>query len=202
MKYRVIAVALVGLSLVAGAALAQAPEKKAAEKKAPAKKMEKPKPPPEVSKLGYFVGAWKSEGEIKENSFMPAGKMTSSDKCEWFTGGFAVVCHSTGTGPMGSVHGLGILGYSADEKKYTYHGIDSAGFAESSMGTVEGSNWTYTSDEKMGGKTVHGRYSMTEVSPTEYTFKYETSEDGQKWALVMDGKTTKAEAKAPASEKK
>ncbi len=47
------------------------------------KKMEAPKPGPEVKKLGYFVGSWKSEGELKENPFgMPAGKYASTDKCE------------------------------------------------------------------------------------------------------------------------
>ena len=51
------------------------PEKKAA---APEKKMEAPKPGPEVKRLGYFVGSWKTDGDIKENPMMPAGKMTSS----------------------------------------------------------------------------------------------------------------------------
>jgi hypothetical protein len=38
---------------------------------------------------------------------------------------------------------------------------------------------------------------MTEVSPTSYTFKYEMSEDGKTWNLVMEGKSSKAGA-APA----
>ena len=77
-----------------------------AKAKAEAPKMEMPKPGPEVKKLGYFVGTWTSEGELKENPFgMPAGKFTSTDKCEWFSGGYQVVCHSTGKGPMGAVHG-------------------------------------------------------------------------------------------------
>ena len=32
---------------------------------------------------------------------------------------------------------------------------------------------------------------MTEVSPTSYTYKYEISQDGNTWTLVMDGKSTK-----------
>lgn len=166
------------------------------------KKMEMPKPGPEVKKLGYFVGTWNSAGDMKENPFgMPAGKVTSTDKCEWFTGGFQVVCHSTGKGPMGAVHGLGLLAYNTEEKAYTYVGIDSAGFNEASKGNVDGNNWTYTSDEKMGGKTYHGRYSMV-TSPGSYTFKYETSQDGNNWTLVMEGKATKVEKKAAPAEKK
>jgi Protein of unknown function (DUF1579) len=206
MKFRVIAIALAGLCFVVGATLAQAPEKKAAEKKAPEKKMEKPQPAPEVKKLGYFVGTWTSEGEMKENPFgMPAGKFSGTDKCEWFTGGFHVVCHSTGKGPMGAMHGLGILAYNTEEKVYTYYGIDNMGFAEQSKGKVDGNNWVYTAEGKMGGKAYQGRYTMNSSSPDSYMFKYETSDDGQKWNLMMEGKATKAgaaEKKAAPAEKK
>ena len=167
------------------------------------KKMEAPKPGPEVKKLGYFTGTWNSTGEMKENPFgMPAGKMSSLDKCEWFPGGFHVVCHTTGKMPMGSMHGLGILAYNSEDKVYTYMGIDSSGFTEMSKGTVDGDKWTYTSDEKMGGKVIHGRYSIVTSSPTAYTFQYETSMDGNQWTTVMEGKSTKAEKKAASTEKK
>jgi hypothetical protein len=169
------------------------------------KKMEMPKPGPEVKKLAYFVGTWKSAGDMKENPFgMPAGKFSSTDKCEWFTGGYSVVCHSTGKSPTGAVHGLGVLAYNTEDKVYTYYGVDNMGYAGLSKGKVDGNNWVYTSDEKMGGKAFHGRYSIETSSPDSYTFKYETSEDGQKWNLMMEGKATKAaaEKKAAPAEKK
>jgi hypothetical protein len=168
------------------------------------KKMEAPKPGPEVKKLGYFVGTWKSEGEIKQNPFMPAGKMTSTSKCEWFSGGFHVVCHEDGKAPMGSMHGLGIMAYNAEEKAYTYSGIDNSGMSTAAKGHVDGDNWVYTNEDKMGGKTYHGRYSMVTASPDSYTFKYESSEDGNNWMAIMEGKATKAAAKkaaAPAEKK-
>ncbi len=167
------------------------------------KKMEAPKPGPEVQKLGVFVGTWKGVGELKPNPFgMPPGKYSSTDKCEWFPGGFQVVCHTSGKGPMGSMHGLGILAYNPMEKAYSYYGIDNMGFAEESKGGVEGNTWTYTSEEKMGDKTFHGRYTM-KTSADSYTFKYETSEDGQNWIVNMEGKATKAAAmkKKPAEKK-
>lgn len=176
---------------------AQGQEKKMEKKgaaKAPAK-MEMPKPGPEVQKLSYFVGNWNSEGEVKENSFgMPAGHFTGSDKCEWFTGGYQVVCHSTGKGPMGPMHGLGLISYNGEEKMYQYYGIDNMGFASMSRGKMDGNTWVYTAEEKMGGKTFHGRYTMGVSGPDSYTFKYETSDDGQKWSTMMEGKSTKAAA--------
>ena len=168
------------------------------------KKMEAPKPGPEVKKLGYFVGTWTSTGEVKQNPFMPAGKMTGNSKCEWFPGGFHVVCHDTGKGPMGSMHGLGIMDYNGEDKVYTYMGADNSGMSTTAKGNVDGNNWVYTSEDKMGGKTFHGRYSMETSSPDSYTFKYETSEDGQNWMTIMEGKSTKAaaEKKAAPAEKK
>ena len=166
------------------------------------KKMEAPKPGPEVKKLGYFVGTWSNSGEVKQNPFMPAGKMTGTSKCEWFPGGFHVVCHDTGKGPMGTMHGLGIMAYNVEDKVYTYAGADSSGMSVAAKGNVDGDNWVYTSEDKMGGKTFHGRYSMVTASPDSYTFKYEMSEDGNNWTTMMEGKTTKAAKKAAAPAEK
>src|SRR5262245_49191390 len=58
-----------------------------------------PKPGPEHERLGYFVGKWTSEGEMKPSPFGPGGKTTGTDRCEWFEGKFAVICHSDGKGP-------------------------------------------------------------------------------------------------------
>jgi len=62
---------------------------------------------------------------------------------------------------------------------------------EMSKGNVSGDTWTYTSDEDMGGKTVHGRFTLKEVSPTSFTMKYDMSEDGNTWNTFMEAKATK-----------
>ncbi len=169
------------LVLSSGLALAQAPA-------------EKPKPGPEHKKLAYFVGKWTADGDTKPSPFMPGGKFTSRDTCEWFDGGFAVVCRSEGKGPMGPTKALGILGYSAEEKAYTYYGVDNSpmNMATVPRGTVEGDTWVYNDESKMGGKVVKSRYTIKITSPTSYTFKWElVGEDGA-WQTMMEGKTTKA----------
>jgi hypothetical protein len=206
MKFRTIALAAAGLSFLVGAGMAQAPEKKApekkaAEKKAPEKKAGPPKPGPEVKKLDYFVGKWTSEGEIKPNPMMPAGKFSSSDSCSWFKGGFHVVCTSKGSGAMGAMQGLGMLGYNSEDKVYTYDGIDNTGHMEHSKGTTDGKTWSYTGEDKMGGKTIYGRYSITDLTPDSYTFKWEMSEDSKAWNAVMEGKATRAAKPAEAAKK-
>src|SRR5262249_28320854 len=70
-----------------------------------------PKPGPQHKKLAYFAGKWVSEGETKPGPFGPGGKFTFSENCEWFSSGFALVCHSEGKMPEGTVKGLSVLGY-------------------------------------------------------------------------------------------
>lgn len=176
--------------LLTAAVAAQAEEKKAGP----------PKPGPEVKKLAYFAGTWISQGEIKPNPMMPAGKFTSNDSCSWYKGEFHVVCHSKGSGPMGAMQGLGILGYNTEEKVYTYDGIDSSGHADHSRGTTDGKTWNYTSEERMGGKVTYGRYVMSDLAPDSYSFKWEMSEDNKTWSTVMQGKATREAAK-PAAKK-
>lgn len=152
-----------------------------------------PQPTPEHQKLGYFVGNWKSEGVVKENPFMPAGKMTSTDRCEWFEGGFAVVCQTEGSGPMGPMKGLGIMGYSTEEKVYLYYGLDNSGMIMTTVprGKVAGPDWTYEDESVMGGTKVKSRYALTQTSPTEYTFRWQMADEKGAWVTLMEGVSRK-----------
>jgi hypothetical protein len=154
-----------------------------------------PKPGPEHKRLGYFVGTWKTDGKMEPSEMGPGGKMSFVDKCEWFEGGFAVVCHSEGKSPMGPMKSIGILGYSAEEKVYTYTGVDSSGMTMTSVprGRRQGDTWTYNDESMMGGKKVKSRVVIKEVSPTEYTFKMDMQTPDGKWAPMMESRSTKTE---------
>src|SRR5688572_8932252 len=79
-----------------------------------------PKPGAEHKAMAYFAGKWPSEGEIKPGTLGPGGKMTGTDNCEWFAGGFQIVCRGEGKGPLGPTTTLGVLAYSAADKAYTF----------------------------------------------------------------------------------
>lgn len=168
---------LVGLCLVAGAALAQ---------------QEPPKPGPEVKRLAAFEGKWTGEAEMKPGPLGPGGKMTSTDECTWSEGGWQLVCKGSSSGAMGSMTGTNVMGWSDEDKAYKFMGYDSMGMMMTAKGTVSGKTWTWTSTEKMKGKTVHSRYVMVETSPTSYTWKWEMSEDGKTFNTAAEGKSTKA----------
>jgi len=161
----------------AGAAFAQGPQM--------------PKPAPEHQRLNYYVGEWKSEGEMKASPFGPGGKFTSTDHNRML-GDFFLVLESQGSGPMGATKEVAVIGYDSKAKTYTYDNFASMGMHGTSLGTVSGDTWTWLSPEQeMGGKKVKGRFTLKEVSPTEYTYTYDVSTDGGTWTNVMVGKSTK-----------
>jgi hypothetical protein len=158
---------------------------------AAAAQMQPPKPAAELKKLDVFVGSWTLDGTMKPGTMGPGGTMTENEKCEWMEGGFYLVCHSDYKSSMGNGVGLSVMGYSADDKAYTYREFNSFGEFDDSRGSLDGDTWTWTSDEKMGGTTMKGRFMMKMTSTTSYSFTFDMSEDGTKWSTVMEGKASK-----------
>jgi len=150
-----------------------------------------PKPGPELKKLDVFVGAWTLAGTLKPGMMGSGGTMTENEKCEWMEGGFYLVCHSDYKSTMGNGVGLSVMGYSADDKTYTYREFNSVGEFDDSKGTVDGDTWTWTSDQKTAGSTMKGRFTIQVTSATSYTFVFDMSQDGTKWSTVMEGKASK-----------
>jgi len=149
------------------------------------------KPGAEEARIGYFAGQWKFEGEVKPSPMGPGGKMSGTETCTWFDGGFHLVCRSQGTGPMGAATGQSIMGYDPSEKTYTYYAINSLGIGFFVRGTVADKVWTWNSESKMEGKVMKARVTVTEQSPTAYTFKMEGSVDGGPWSVIEEAKITK-----------
>jgi len=173
-------VALVAAALVAvGGLLAQSQQ-------------QMPKPGAEQKRIGYFAGKWTTEGTMKESPFGPAGKYTGTEHSEWLQGGFFLVSHTDGKGPMGEMKGLSVLGYDREGKTYTYNAFDSMGNGESAKGTVSGDTWTWTNEGKAQGKQYKGRFTIKELPPASYSMKWEASIDGAPWQTLMEGKATKA----------
>ena len=154
-----------------------------------------PAPGPEHKRLAFFVGKWNIEGEMKPGPMGPGGKFTSKDDCQWFEGGFAVVCRSEGRTPSGPAKNIGILGYSPEAKAYTYYGVDNTAMTMVTVpkGTVQGKTWTYNDESTMGGQTHRTRVVIEEVSPTVQTFKMDMQGPDGKWVTVMESRGTKVQ---------
>jgi Protein of unknown function (DUF1579) len=94
---------------------------------------------------------------------------------------------------MGPTKGLAILGYSPEEKVYTYYGTDNSGAVMTTVprGSVQGTTWTYTDESTMGGEKVKSRVTIKEVSPTEYTFSMDLQNPEGQWSRLFESKATK-----------
>ena len=173
---RVVASLAVALVLASSGVAAQAP---------------KPAPGPEHKRLAAFAGQWKVEGESKESPLGPGGKFTGSETCEWYAGGFQLVCRSKGTGPKGPMTGMSVLGYDPGRKAYTYYALSSLGDNIFVRGQVQDKVWTWTDEGTMEGKKVKFVATITEESPATNSFKLEVSVDGGPLTVVETGKSTK-----------
>lgn len=151
-----------------------------------------PKPGPEVERLAYYLGTWTGEGEAKSGPFGPAGKLSSTTTCEWFAGGFHLVCRGEERGPTGKRTFLNIRGYDEKTKAYTEYGISDFGESEyNTGGSIVGNKRTFVFDTDLGAKPTQLRYVEVQASPTLFTYRAEASIDGGPWTVIAEGKVTK-----------
>lgn len=149
------------------------------------------KPGPEQKRIAYFAGQWNFVGEAKPSPMGPAGKITSAETCEWFAGGFHLVCRTKGTNPRGAATGHSVTAYDQARKTYTFFAISSLGDNIFARGQVDGKVWTWTDEMTVDGKAMKIRATVTEETPTSYSFKLEASMDGGATMVIEEGKATK-----------
>jgi hypothetical protein len=149
------------------------------------------KPGPEHKRFERMVGRWNYEGEAKASPLGPGGKISSSETCEWFQGGFAMVCRMKGTGPKGQMAGLSVMSYDMDQKNYTYYATSSMGDTIFVRGNVKGNVWTFEDTFQVEGKPMKVRATITEESPTASLFKLEVGPADGQMMVVEEGKSTK-----------
>ncbi len=152
-----------------------------------------PQPGPEEKRLSSYVGKWTSEAEMKPSVFGPGGKETGNLNCEWFAGGFHVVCHAVfGAGSPGEEKVLAILSYNREEKVYDWYRIGSRGETGSAKGAVQGDTWTWRGEWKVKDKLVPWRGTYKFGSPPDTaTIQFEVQGDDGKWNAVMEEKATR-----------
>ena len=152
------------------------------------------KPGLEVQRLAYYLGTWRGEGETKGGPFGPAGKLSSTITCDWFAGGFHLVCRGEEKGPTGTRTFLNVRAYDEKAKAYTEYGISSLGESEySTGGSIVGNKRTFVKDLDSGVEGKHTKLTYTEVqmSPTLYTYQAEASINGGPSTVIAEGKITK-----------
>ena len=146
-----------------------------------------PKPGPEHKKLEYFVGKWTVESEIKANGYVPAGKGVGTVTCTLEPGGFYIQSLSEGQTPRT----FSIVAYDSHAKAYTSFYASSAGLVGTGIGSVSENTWTWMVEDKYAGKSIKGRTTITTLSPTQYTSKYEMADGKGGYTTFLESKVTK-----------
>ena len=186
--------AVAALFVLTAAVVAQAPPRqtRGRPKTAAAQAPQARKPGAEQKRIGYFAGQWTFQGEAKPSPMGPGGKITMTETCEWFAGGFQLVCRSKGTGPMGPGTSQSVMAYDTGRKSYSVSRHQQHGDTIFVRGNVDGKVWTYVDDITVEGKPMKIRATVTEETPTSYSFKLEASFDNGPMVVMEEGKATKA----------
>lgn len=145
-----------------------------------------PEPPSGVAPLGYYVGSWQGHGEIGGE------KLASSFTCEWFSGGFQVICRGNESGPSGKRAFINIKSFDETGKSYSEYSASSMGETEYDRGgTLSGNTLVYLIDQDLGGKPARIRYTETRLSADVMTYRAEASIDGAPWKDMARGEIRK-----------
>ena len=137
-----------------------------------------PKPGPELKRLEYFAGDWKSEATME-----PGGKFTSTSAVRWMDGGFFLVVQSKFAMQFGAGTGNEVIGYDEKAKTYWYDSFNSLGQHQTATGVVHDDTWVWTSS---GMSLPKSRFTEKIISPDSYRFDLEVS-NGTGWSSIMKG---------------
>lgn len=145
-----------------------------------------PKPSAGVAPLGYYVGSWEGHGEIGGE------KLASSFTCEWFSGGFQVICRGEESGPSGKRSFINIKSFDETDKSYSEYSASSKGETEYDRGgTLSGNKLVYLIAQGSGSKPAKIRYTETRLSEDAMTYQVEASVDGAPWKEMARGEIMK-----------
>jgi hypothetical protein len=159
---------------------------------APALAQEAPKPGQQHARMAYFAGTWNFTADVQESPMGPGGKISGRETCEWFQGGFQLVCRGdVSSSPRGPAKSGSVWAYDPAGQTYTYFGYNSFGEAFYVTGNVTGKVWTWNAEVPMEGASMKLRATITEETPTAYSWKLETSMDGTTWTPMEEGQATK-----------
>lgn len=156
-----------------------------------------PKPSPELKKLGYYIGTWNGEGQMKSSIFGPGGKFSNVTRNEWIQGNFFYMTHHEEQNPAGKFKEFSITGYEPEKKVYVKYTFNIGGRVDRSEGTLVGNTWTWSQDYNINGKVIRTRGIDTPTSDASYDFKWEVAPNGDDWTTVQEGKATKVRARGP-----
>lgn len=96
--------------------------------------------------LNPFVGAWDTEGEVRDFPSGQSVRFKATDIYEWLHGGYFLLHRFDADMPAGNIQGIEIIGYREESKSYSMHSFDSLGNASVMQARLANGIWSFTGD--------------------------------------------------------
>lgn len=143
-----------------------------------------------LKKLSAFLGTWKAENDPDST-----GKSATSAvyTCQWSANGNYLIADQKVTNNGATTNNLSIYNYNPEKDDYTLTLVGIPGMQPFTIPvTYKGDELYYLgSYTDNSGKKILTRTVNSFLSSTSYTFKVQSSEDGEHWTTSMSGKSTK-----------
>jgi hypothetical protein len=149
--------------------------------------MQMPKPSAAHIKLAALAGEWVGEETLFPSPWAPEKRSAigrTSNRMD-IDGFFLINDYTEEREGEVMFRGHGVYGYDPKRQRYTMHWFDSMGMPPGeTLGTWEGNTLTFQNQSEMG----HSRYVYVLESADAYTFRIESSKDGESWTPMMEGR--------------
>jgi ketosteroid isomerase-like protein len=146
----------------------------------------------DVKKLSDIVGRWQIDGKFQMDPKNPEGAVVLALDCQWFAGGFQVVCLYSGTIAGAPLQETSTYSYNATTKSHEIYNVQSLGATVPGKVTIQPGMWTHVFDTRADGKPAKQRLTLTNMSPDGGDWKEEISVAGGAWMSIGGGKFAKA----------
>jgi hypothetical protein len=147
---------------------------------------------PELKVLDAWTGRWTTKGKAYDTPYSHAGAITITMTAGWSANGGFMICDHLVSGPSGKHNYLSIFTYNPVDKSYKFCGFDRTGVPRVTPLMIEGSAWSYDSDEKENGKKIHIKTINDFSKPGIVTWNTKYSADsGAHWTLMNEGVDTR-----------
>ncbi len=147
----------------------------------------------EVKALSPMIGQWAIEGTVVMDAKGTPVPMKATQGCEWFAGGYAVVCRNNGTMGDMPLESLSMMFYDTGSKTYVNtavgSGKDSTGSARLD---IKPGAFVFMSEFTIEGKPAKDRMTLSNMTAEGGTWKYELSMGGGPYMAAGEGKYRKA----------
>jgi hypothetical protein len=155
---------------------------------------ERPKPPPELDQIKFFIGSWKCDFKIEPGPMGPGGTEKGTVTIEPDLDGFFLagvyLIPATKTHPTMKTRFY--LGYDRGAKQFLFLGVDNmGGWMKQSSPGFEGDKIVYPGEISMMNKTLKGRTTFIKQGDGELTFLDELGDGKGGWTKMDEGSCRK-----------